>query len=186
MPTIANDLDCAHNSEDIFHGSVLYNEKMFSVQVTRSPSPPSSSSCPVADGLDKAEGGDQLAPSDRLEVQKHAESDNDDNNGGLSDVDLDELPKTFHKARPFSEHRENKFTSTLRRLSTVRKRTKMKRRDMRDKYDDHDDSSVEATLTTTSMSQPPHSSRIPEVLRRASSTTSRDSEIEALTSGYLR
>jgi hypothetical protein len=31
-----------------------------------------------------------------------------------------ELPKTFTKARPFSEQRESKFTSTLRRLSTVR------------------------------------------------------------------
>lgn len=40
-----------------------------------------------------------------------------------NDEQLDEereLPKTFTKARPFSEQRENKFTSTLRRLSTVR------------------------------------------------------------------
>ena len=41
----------------------------------------------------------------------------------FNDEHLDEereLPKTFTKARPFSEQRENKFTSTLRRLSTVR------------------------------------------------------------------
>jgi len=43
--------------------------------------------------------------------------------GDFNDEQLDEereLPKTFTKARPFSEQRENKFTSTLRRLSTVR------------------------------------------------------------------
>jgi hypothetical protein len=183
VPTNVTDLDYAQNSGDIFQDSIVYNEKMYSVQVTRSPSPPPSPSCPVAESLHQAEGGNTNPRSDRLDVHKLTESDTEENNGGSSEVDRDELPKSLQKARLLSEHRENKFTSTLRRLSTVRKRNKMKRKEARDRYDEHDDSSVEASAA---VQQPPNSTHIPEVMRRGSSTTSRDSEIEALTSGYFR
>ena len=43
--------------------------------------------------------------------------------------------------------RENKFTSTLRRLSTVRKRNKTKRKEQKDKHDDNDESSAEVVAT---------------------------------------
>jgi hypothetical protein len=176
---MVGDLNYVHNSEEIFQGSILYNDEMYSVRITQSP--PSGND---KDGLDQAEGGnddDGEGISDRLYAQKLADSDNED---GGSQVDRDEereLPKTFQKAKPFGEHRENKFTSTLRRLSTIRKRNKTKRKKVNDKSDDHDDSSAEFSSTP-----PPPFMHLTEFGRRPSSTTSRDSEGEALTSGYFR
>ena len=104
--------------------------------------------------------------------------------GPQDEVDDDEEeevpspPRTFTKARPLSE-RENKFTSTLRRLSTVRKRNKAKRqkgqKDQKCEMASNGDSGIEAPVTT------------PSGELRPASTTSRESEGEAaLTSGYFR
>lgn len=179
------DVEFHQNSNDVLHSPIQYNEKIFSVQVTQSPStsPPSLNN-PLQSELPKAEGGDDdpVVKDSRLQVQSQNDSDNDDENGGCSDEELDELPKTFQKARPFSEQRENKFTSTLRRLSTVRKKSKMKKKEVKDRSDDHDDSSAEIATAATTVFPP---NRIPEI-RRPSSTTSRESDIDALTSGYFR
>ena len=100
-------------------------------------------------------------------------------------------PRTFTKARPLSE-RENKFTSTLRRLSTVRKRNKQKRKTKeRDMASNGDSSGIEAASVGGASGNPAETSgtsgntSIQEL--RPSSTTSRESEGEAaLTSGYFR
>ena len=83
-------------------------------------------------------------------------------------------PRTFTKAKPLPE-RENKFTSTLRRLSTVRKRNKNKRKSKEKEMASNGDSGIEAVTTPSSSHD-----------LRPSSTTSRESEAEALTSGYFR
>ena len=126
---------------------------------------------------------DKAPPRDNNDVTPQVASLAD-----FTDEQLDEereLPRTFTKARPS----ENKFTSTLRRLSTVRKRNKTKRKEQKgDKaHDDNDESSVEVASTPP----PPPSTCGAAVVdssmaRRPSSTTSRESEAEALTSGYFR
>ncbi len=182
VPPMVGDLDYAHNSEEIFQGSILYNDEMYSVRITQSP--PSGQE---KDGLDQAEGGpdtDDAVINDRLSAQKLVDSDNDDEGSQVDRDEERELPKTFQKAKPFGEHRENKFTSTLRRLSTIRKRNKTKRKEVKDKCEDHDDSSAE--FSSTPPPPPPPFMHLTEVGRRPSSTTSRDSEGEALTSGYFR
>lgn len=88
-------------------------------------------------------------------------------------------PPPRAKAKPWPE-KENKFASTLRRLSTVRKKNKNKKkfRDNKDFASNGGDSGIEnATVTTPSS--------IHEA-GRPSSTTSRESDAEALTSGYFR
>ncbi len=105
----------------------------------------------------------------------------------FTDEQLDEereLPRTFAKARPS----ENKFTSTLRRLSTVRKRNKTKRKEQKgDKtHDDNDESSVEVASTPPPPPSTCGAAVVDSMARRPSSTTSRESEAEALTSGYFR
>ena len=86
-------------------------------------------------------------------------------------------PRTFTKAKPLPD-RENKFTSTLRRLSTVRKRNKTKRKSAPTKENDYYGESgaePEAYIPAYAPSD-----------MRPSSTTSRESETEVLTSGYFR
>ena len=105
----------------------------------------------------------------------------------LEDDDEEEVPsppaasKLYSKAKPLPE-KENKFTSTLRRLSTVRKRNKSKRKckdkEMTSNGSTQGDSGIEAVTTPSSS----HDHGM-----RPSSTTSKESEGEAaLTSGYFR
>ena len=90
-------------------------------------------------------------------------------------------PPPRAKAKPLPE-KENKFASTLRRLSTVRKKNKHKKKfqtSTRDnkEFTSNGDSGIENAVTTPSS--------IHEAVR-PSSTTSRESDAEALTSGYFR
>lgn len=177
MPQNVVDLEYSSNSEEIFQGSILYNDEMYSVRITQSPA-----TNQEIDGLEQAEGGDEAALSGKLSGQQLVESDNEEDGNAQVDKDEDrELPKTFNKAKPFGEHRENKFTSTLRRLSTIRKRNKTKRKEIKERTEDHEESSAEYSSTP-----PPPFMHLSDVGRRPSSTTSKDSEGEALTSGYFR
>ena len=109
--------------------------------------------------------------------------------GGRRGQDPEELedeeevpsPPPRAKAKPLPE-KENKFASTLRRLSTVRKKNKHKKKfqtSTRDnkEFTSNGDSGIENAVTTPSS--------IHEAVR-PSSTTSRESDAEALTSGYFR
>ena len=82
----------------------------------------------------------------------------------------------FYKAKPLPE-RENKFTSTLRRLSTVRKRNKTKRKNAaaKEKESNGDGSGFEPGTPGCTPSD-----------LRPSSTTSRESDGGVETSGYFR
>ena len=101
-------------------------------------------------------------------------------NDDIEDDEEEEVPSPppRAKAKPLPE-KENKFASTLRRLSTVRKRNKHKKKyanhGHRDNGASNGDSGIEGVTTPSS---------IHEV--RPSSTTSRESDAEALTSGYFR
>ena len=82
----------------------------------------------------------------------------------------------FTQAKPLPE-RENKFTSTLRRLSTVRKRNKTKRKNAaaKEKESNGDGSGFEPGTPGCTPSD-----------LRPSSTTSRESDGGVETSGYFR
>ena len=71
---------------------------------------------------------------------------------------------------------------------TCRKRNKTKRKEQKDKHDENDESSVEvvATPTTATTTTITTASIVVDSSQRPSSTTSRESEAEALTSGYFR
>ena len=83
----------------------------------------------------------------------------------------------FTKAKPLPD-RENKFTSTLRRLSTVRKRNKTKRKSTTSREKEPNWQSGTEPGSCISTSTPPD--------LRPSSTTSKESENEVQTSGYFR
>ena len=82
-------------------------------------------------------------------------------------------PWFFTQAKPLPE-RENKFTSTLRRLSTVRKRNKTKRK-QKERESNGDGSGFEPGTPGCTPSD-----------LRPSSTTSRESDGGVETSGYFR
>jgi len=98
----------------------------------------------------------------------------------------------YNKAKPMPE-KENKFTSTLRRLSTVSKaknnwmrlldkkkknktKRKSKEKEMASNGSNQGDSGIEAVTTPSS---------VHDQSMRPSSTTSRESEADAVTSGYF-
>lgn len=170
-----SDLEYTPNSEEIFQGSILYNDEMYSVRITQSPSSHQDNLA-----LGQAEVGDEAILSKSLPGHQLVESDEDKNSPDDRDEER-ELPKAFQKAKPFGERKENKFTSTLRRLSTIRRKSKNKRKEIKDKTDNHENSSAEFSSTP-----PLPFMHLSDVVRKTPSTTSRDSEGEALTSGYFR
>merc|ERR1712051_976618 len=102
-----------------------------SFEATQAVTPPlvaprHSSSSASADFFREQDSNPHQAEREAAEAAEAAEDDE----GGDEEEDLEEeVPspiRTFTKAKPLPE-RENKFTSTLRRLSTVRKRNKTKR-----------------------------------------------------------
>ena len=108
------------------------------------------------------------------EGELEAGEDEEDAEADLEE-DVPSPPRTFTKAKPLPE-RENKFTSTLRRLSTVRKRNKTKRKSAAAKEkESNGESGIEPGTHACTPSD-----------LRPSSTTSRESEGEVLTSGYFR
>eukprot|EP00095_Tigriopus_kingsejongensis_P007849 maker-scaffold62_size438377-snap-gene-2.12 protein:Tk07849 transcript:maker-scaffold62_size438377-snap-gene-2.12-mRNA-1 annotation:"double c2-like domain-containing protein beta-like" len=84
--------------------------------------------------------------------------------------------KAAGKAKALADKSENKFTSTLRRLSTVRKRNKSKRKEKMDRSFMEQEVSEVGELGTPA----PGGNGV-----RPSSTTSRESEGEMVTSGYF-
>ena len=160
--------------------------------ITDSPSPPASLPASVFSEREAEESEVVSTPEfptlaatvAALKGSKQNEVSSSSNLGGREDPEELEYeeevpsPPPRAKAKPWPE-KENKFASTLRRLSTVRKKNKHKKkfRDNKDFASNGGDSGIENAVTTPSS--------IHEAVR-PSSTTSRESDAEALTSGYFR
>ena len=160
--------------------------------ITDSPSPPASLPASVFSEREAEESEVVSTPEfptlaatvAALKGSKQNEVSSSSNLGGREDPEELEYeeevpsPPPRAKAKPWPE-KENKFASTLRRLSTVRKKNKHKKkfRDNKDFASNGGDSGIENAVTTPSS--------INEAVR-PSSTTSRESDAEALTSGYFR
>lgn len=129
-------------------------------------------------------GGDLATPS-----EYSGEPTSEEVGRGVSpcppDAGDEDTPRTYNKAKPLAE-RENKFTSTLRRLSTVRKRNKSKKK-LKDKESSNGSTATNADseAATTPSSTHDFATAANSGNVRPSSTTSRDSDTEALTSGYF-
>ena len=148
---------------------------------------------PKASGYDS---GTEVGGGDPSASDYHTE----DGNLGDDVIPEEEVPCTrpraYSKAKPLGD-RENRFTSTLRRLSTVRKRNKTKRRNEKQKdlqqppiCDNPHQDLNDSVLNLPGSPAAPMGTTVMEaagiVSCRPSSTTSKESETEITTSGYLR